>query len=120
MIVRGISATGDWLFGKGRNDYKTGNEAVGQNIQTRLKSFLNDCFFATDAGIDWFNLLGNKNQIALNLAVSATILNTADVTGIQQISIFVDTSRVVRIQYNVQTTYSTTLNGDFTYNIGTV
>lgn len=107
MIVRAIDNTGDWLFGKGKNDYKSKNDAIAQNIQTRLQSFLGDCFFETTAGIDWFGFLGGKDQIALNLAISATILNTENVTGIKQLSINLTAARLFVVSYNVQTTYST-------------
>lgn len=114
MICRAIDINGDWLFGKGKNDYKQRNDAIAQDIQTRLQSFLGDCFFDTASGIDWFNLLGSKNQIALNLAISAVLLNTPDVTGILQLSVFLDVNRLLTVQYRVQTVYSTAA-GAFKY-----
>lgn len=110
MIVRAIDGQGDWLFGKGKNDYKSGNNAISQNIQTRLLSFLGDCFFDLNAGIDWWNRLGAKDKTALNLDVSSVILNTAGVTGLLQLSITLDAQRVLTITYRVQTIYSTTGN----------
>lgn len=104
-IVRAIDHTGDWLFGKGRNDYRSKQPAVAQNIETRLRSFLGDCFFDTTAGIDWFTLLGGKNQFAVNLAVSTTILNTADVTGLLQLSVTLSASRNLKITYKVDTNF---------------
>ena len=106
LIVRALDSVGDWTFGKGQNDYKSNIDAVTQNISTRLKSFLGDCFFATTAGIDWFNFLGGKDQIALNLAINATILNTTNVTGILQTSINLDeVTRVFSVAYNAQTSF---------------
>lgn len=116
MIVRAIDGTGDWEYGKGKNDYKSANDAVTQNIGTRLYSFLGDCFFDTAAGIDWFNFLGSKNEVGLNLAVSATILNTENVTGILQLSINLSANRNVTIRYKVQTTYSQ-ISGTFQYDL---
>lgn len=117
MIVRALDDLEDWTYGKGKNDYRSGILATAQNIQTRVSSFLYDCFFATNEGIDWFNLLGGKNQLALNLAVSTTILNTENVTGLQQLSINLDVSRVIRIIYNVQTSYSRGVQGDFSLDL---
>jgi len=105
MIVRALDAGHDWEFGKGRNDYKKNREAVAQNIQTRLYSFLGDCFFAANDGIDWFNLLGGKNKITIELSVSATILNTLYVTGIKQLSIVLSSVRELTIQYEVDTSF---------------
>lgn len=106
MIVRSLDENGDFTYGKGINNYKTYNDAIAQSITTRLKSFLGDCFFATDQGIDWWNLLGSKNTIALNLAVSATILKTSGVTGIKQLNIILDRLRNITIQYEVTTIYT--------------
>ena len=107
MRVRSLDVNGDWTFGKGSNNYKRNNDAVAQLISTRLKSFLGDCFFATNDGIDWFNLLGSKNKVAIDLAVSAIILKTPDVLGLNQLSTNLDSNRNYTIQYTVTTTYST-------------
>lgn len=106
MIVRSIDSDGDWNFGKGRNDYLSANDAIGQNIKTRLQSFLGDCFFAMSAGIDWFNLLGSKNIIGLQLSIQATILNTTGVTRIVDFSLTLETNRRLNLQYTVETIYS--------------
>lgn len=117
MRVRSLDSNGDWTFGQGLLDYKTANDAVAQSIRTRLQSFLGDCFFNLGAGIDWFNLIGSKNQIGLNLAISTTILNTENVTGILELFSELNNARVFTVSYKVQTTYST-LNDTFTYDTG--
>lgn len=119
MIVRAIDVNGDWLFGRGRNDYRTNQQAIAQNIKTRLISFLGDCFFDTTAGIDWFNLLGGKDQTALNLAINAVILNTEGVTGGLQTFTGLNDARVFTVQYKVQTVYSI-LSGTFEYDLNAV
>lgn len=107
MTVRAVDDNNDWLFGKGRNDYKSRNSAIAQCIKTRLQSFLGDCFFATEEGIDWFNLLGGKNQLALELAVRATILNTPLVTRLLSSSVELDReTRLITLSYAVETVYT--------------
>lgn len=109
MIVRSLDVNGDWNFGKGRNDYLQNNAAIVQNISTRLKSFLGDCFFALDAGIDWFNLLGSKDQVALQLAIRAVILNTAGVVSILDVFTQLDeNTRNLTVQYTINTIYTVT------------
>lgn len=108
MRVRAIDVNHDWEFGKGQNDYKTGNDAIAQDIDTRLNCFLNDCFFDTGAGIDWFNQLGAKDQLQLNLSISAVILNTDGVVGILQLSSNLSQNRNFTVAYRVQTIYSQT------------
>lgn len=107
MIVRAIDLNGDWEFGKGQNDYKSANAAIAQSIKTRLQSFLGDCFFDTGAGLDWFTFLGGKDQLSLNLSISAVILNSEGVTGISQLFVLLnDNTRVFTVQYKAQTIYS--------------
>lgn len=111
MIVRALDGNHDWTFGKGKNNYLSANKAIVQNIDTRLNSFLGDCFFALDAGLDWFNLLGSKDQLALELAVRAVILNTDDVTGIVSLNInLVHSTRAITMTYTVNTIYSISNN----------
>lgn len=117
MRVRALDADRDWQFGKGRNDYKQNLKSVVQHIETRLYSFLGDCFFDTGAGIDWFNLLGSKETLALELAISSTILNTPEVTGLLQLSSTLDNARRVFINYQVATVYGTAANA-FTFDTG--
>lgn len=117
MIVRGLDENNDWTYGKGKNDYLKNNDAVAQSIKTRLQSFLGDCFFAVTSGIDWFNLLGSKNQRALTLAVSTTVLNTKDVTAMTNLTVDLSTTRVITFHYNVETVYGR-LNRIIQQNIG--
>lgn len=118
MIVRALDGAGDWTYGGGLSNYKVNNAALAQNIQTRCLMFLNDCFFATTQGIDWFNLIGGKSLTNLNLAINATILGTDGVTGLLQTQLSLDAQRAMRAAYNVQSVYSTSLQGVFTYNPG--
>lgn len=106
MIVRALDVNHDWTFGKGKNNYLSANKAIAQSIDTRLYSFLGDCFFDTTAGIDWFNLLGGKDLTALKLAISATILNTENVTGLIELSVNLDNNRRITISYSVSTVYT--------------
>lgn len=107
MRVRAIDDNNDWTYGQGQNNYKSGQNAIQQNIQTRLQSFLGDCFFNLAAGIDWFNLLGQKSLLQLQLAISAVILNTEGVSGIVSLNFDLQTDRNLIISYSV-TVYGTT------------
>lgn len=107
MIVRAITSSGDWTFGKGKNNYLSATPAIAQLINTRLNSFLGNCFFDLGAGIDWWNLLGSKDQTGLNLTIATTILNTTLVTGILQLSATLDVHRKFTVSYVVQTALST-------------
>lgn len=104
--VRALDSNHDWQFGKGRNDYKQNQKAVAQNLDTRLSSFLGDCFFAMNEGVDWFNLNGGKSTLAVDLAASTVILNTAYVTGLIALSSRLDSAtRAYTVSYEVETVY---------------
>lgn len=103
--TRALDNDHDWLFGKGQNDYLVDADAVNQNIVTRLLSFTGDCFFDIEANVDWFHLLGGKNEPALILAVKNTILNTKYVLTLQQLSVVLDRDRLETMSYLVTTVF---------------
>lgn len=99
MRFRNLDANGDWTFGKGRNSYVSRNEALMLNIKTRLLSFLGDCFFDTEAGIDWWNLLGGKQVKQLAASVQRVIL---DSYGVQRIVNLDYSLKNRRLSLNIQ------------------
>ena len=117
MIFRNLDSDGDWSFGKGRNDYVSQNQAIGLNIKTRILSWVNDCFFDLNAGIDWLNRLGSKNQRALlELDLRRIILQSDGVTGI----LTFDSQLIGRnftANYSVQTIYSQSYTDSITVGI---
>lgn len=119
MIVRAITSTGDWTYGAGKNNYLSANAAVAQTIATRLLSFLGDCFWATNAGIDWFSFLGgSKSLLALQLAINAVILNSDNVTGIITLNVIFDPeTRNVEIDYEASTSFGN-VQGVVNQNLG--
>lgn len=110
MRVRALDGTGDFKFGRGTSDYKVDIDALAQNIQTRLKSFLGDCFFDLGAGVDWFNLLGSKNIQELKLVLVAVILNTENVISCTELIASISSTRNFLIQYSVNTVYGEITN----------
>ena len=116
MRVRAIDGTNDWLFGKGQNDYKTGNDAIAQAIKTELQSILGNCFFALNDGIDWMNLLGSKNLNLLQVAIAAKICTIDGVVSLNSLVVLLDDNRNAFIEWNVNTIYSQGVNGNTTVN----
>lgn len=120
MSVRAIDSNRDWQFGQSKQSYKNGVEEIGQMIQTRVLSFLGDCFFATDEGIDWLNLLGagaGKDE-AIKRSVSLTILGTSGVTAINSVDLVLNRqTRQLIISYNVATIYSSSYTGEVGVNV---
>ena len=119
MSVRAIDENRDWMFGQGRQSYKINEEELGQMINTRVLSFLGDCFFAENEGIDWFTLLerGKQNEELLKRSVSLTILQTDGVVAINSVE-FIKQGRNLRVFYDVQTIYSQSYQQEIEVNNG--
>ena len=108
MIIRNLDSSGDWQFGQGKGNYLAGNAAIGLNIRTRLLSWVGDCFFDLNAGVDWTNRLSLKNQKRiLDAELRRIILQSYGVTGIVSFSTTLDASaRVYTANYEVTTIFS--------------
>lgn len=115
MRVRAVDENHDWTFGRGLQDYKLDSRAVSQNVKTRLLSFYGDCFFDEDSGIDWFNLLGYGTEELLEIAIKQTILETENVSAINNIVIDFDRiNRHITAKYDIQTVFSQSYIDDVT------
>lgn len=112
MAFRNLDSLHDWVYGSGKNCYVTGNQEIALNIETRILSFLSNCFFDTDAGIDWFNLLDYNRREQLENAVQETIIQTPGVTGINSVDAVMGANRQIRITYDIQTIYSNSYIGE--------
>jgi hypothetical protein len=111
MIVRSLDGSHDWNFGKGKQSYLTEANAIAQCIQTRLLSFVNNCWFDVDAGIDWLRLLGSrgvKDEIMYNC--KKAILGTFGVTKITSFDITLNGRNAI-INFSVETIYTQNANG---------
>lgn len=103
------------MFGNGKGSYFAGNLAIGADIKTSLMTFLGECFFATNFGIDWWNLLGSSGADKIQAQIleqsRKAILQVQGVVNIPKVT----TSRVSRtlyIQYTVNTVFGTQINGN--------
>jgi len=107
MIIRALDADHDWKFGKGKQSYLYTNEAINENIQTRLLEFVNDCFFNLSAGIEWIGLMskkGTKEQIVLSCR--AVILKSFGVVRVNSVEALLIDRRSLQISYNIDTIYT--------------
>lgn len=111
MIIRNLDENGDWTFGQGVGSYATQEAAIELNIKTRINSWLNDCFFAQTAGIDWYNRLGSKGQaVLLDADLRRIILQSYGVTGL--VSFFLELNPQTRLftaTYTITTIFSGSL-----------
>ena len=88
MQVSGLDKNLDWRFGKGRAVYKRDSKAIAQNVLTRLRSFKNDWYLDTEAGVDWLQMFGNlSTERRIIRAIESTVLQTEGVISIQKLGI---------------------------------
>lgn len=108
MIIRALDSNGDFTFGKGKENYLSGNSAIGLNVQTRILCFLRDCFFDQQMGIDWKRFMSVPTPPQeVNLSVRAIILQSYGVLKLNSFSVSQPTPRSIIINDNLTTIFST-------------
>lgn len=88
MRVRSLGKDGDWQLGNGKANYKNDIDFIKQSAVTRVKSFKYDWFLDIQANIDWWNILGQKNnEEIIRSQVYKTLSETEGVTAIKSLEI---------------------------------
>lgn len=106
MVTRAITDTGDWTFGKGKQNYRIDSDGLKQRLKTRIQSWLGDCFFASNDGVDWLNYLDKGMKDFLDIDIKRAMLQTEEVLQIAEYSsILNQESRTVTITATVNTIY---------------
>ena len=107
---RTLDENGDISFGKGLNNYASENDAIRLDVKTRILSWVDDCFFDMQAGVDWYNRLGKFGQAGLlEQDIKNIILKTEGVREITNISL-TTSGRSFSFNYDVTTIYSTSFS----------
>lgn len=108
MIFRQLDSNHDWTFGKGVACYAQNEDAINLNIQTTLLSWVGDCFFDLQIGINWLKLLNTGQQANLQSALQVALLNCYGVVAVQTASAsFNQDTRNLDVQYSVTTIFNT-------------
>ena len=110
-IIRANDENNDWIYGLGANAYKVNNDAIAQDIQTKLQEWYGDCFFNLTAGIDWYNRFSDGNSTKLEQEINSLILKVNGVVNVNNLSVDL-TNRNFTASYDVQTVYSTSVIGE--------
>lgn len=119
MIIRRVDSTNDWNFGKGISDYAVETEAIMQNIKSRVLSWVGDCFFAPDEGVDWKSRLDIGQQDLLVQEIKAIILQSFGVVRITEFaSTFIGQTRAINITYTIDTIFGQTIQSTISQTIG--
>ena len=111
MIVRALDTNYDWTFGRGIANYKSGQDAIKQNIMTRLKSWKGDCFFALLDGVDYQNLLDKNTILYLDNDIKRVILQSDGVIRIDSFTSEIDDVRGYSCNADITSIYGQILIG---------
>ena len=107
MIIRKIDNENDWLFGHGLSDYALDQAGIEENVKTRLQSWVGDCFFALQDGVDWRSRLDVGQKSNLLNELKTEILQSEGVVAVLSITgNFDGRSRVFSVAAVVQTIFS--------------
>ncbi len=107
MIIRATTATNDWLFGKGLQDYFINEAAIEANIKSKLLEWVGNCYFNLQAGVDWKNRLDVGQQQALVVEIKQLVLQCYGVISILAFQAnFISRTRVDTITMTLQTIFS--------------
>jgi len=107
---RRLNENHDWTFGRGVSNYADSNEAIMMNCKTRLLSFKNDWMIDQNQNIDWFTILGQKNneETIIN-EVERVCLNSEGIVNVVSIDIVKSDNRNANIEIVVNTVFSEAL-----------
>jgi hypothetical protein len=107
MKMRNLDKTGDWTFGKGKNNYVSDVQAIELDIKTAIYEWVNDCFFALKSGIAWNQRLDLNQKNYLEQDLRKLILRRSGVTGLIDFSLSYDSiARKFSVAYTVSTIFN--------------
>jgi hypothetical protein len=103
---RSLSPAGDWTWGAGRQNYSAGLAAIQIDIQTALQMFLGEAFWDLTFGVDWWNLIGGKDENSIIIQTRTVILGCWGVQQITSMSALLNrTTRNLNLTYAINTIY---------------
>ena len=113
MIIRAIDELGDWIFGRGKNSYKKGQDAIMQDIKTKILEWKGDCFFDQNAGVDWYNRMEKGQAGDLAEEIRTLIVKCYGVISLDSFE-FTTIDRVFKATYSITTIFSQSAQGEIT------
>lgn len=106
MSFRALDSNGDWTIGNGLQNYLVEEAAISADINTALRVFLGECFFALEAGVDWWNLIGSKDEAGIILQCRQVIANRTGVVRINSVTTTLTRDRSLFVTYDVDTIFT--------------
>lgn len=111
MLVRRLDDAWDMTFGHGLANYlKDSNDAIGQNIKSRLLLILGEWFLDTSDGTPWGLILGRKRIDTgyIEAALRQRVAGTDGVVEITKFEMGINSGRrTAAVAVTVRTIYGT-------------
>jgi hypothetical protein len=111
LRIRGSRTTDDWVFGKGKSDYLSDDNAIAYDIATQLRTFLGECFYSDTLGVPWFSILGQKDQDFAALEIKKVILGVDGVVAVTNLQFELGADRNFVVRYWIDTVNSRGVSG---------
>jgi hypothetical protein len=109
MRVRALDSNWDFKFGRSRQDYASESLATAYDVKQKILCWYNDCFFDMQSGIDYKNLLGNKNsKTELDNSIKKILIVQPDIVEITYFESSI-TNRVYHLTVRFKTVYGETI-----------
>ena len=109
--MRALTATNDFSFGQGSDNYLVDSRAaVAQEVQTTLLLFQGEWFLDTTVGVPWFTQVAGVGTIPIyDQVIKQAIQNVQGVTGIANYSSTLNrASRALTVSATIDTQFGIT------------
>ena len=117
MAIWGLDANGDWTINNNIFNVLTGNYEIVQNVETRVKEQIQNCFFNREAGIDWINLPKTQAEIqSLISTIQNRIASTNGVTAVINIDYTLN-GRNLNVVANYKTDFTDFTTSQFLFDL---
>ena len=114
MNFRALDNNKDWTFGKGKNNYVQGDQAISLDIETAILSWVGDCWFSLKDCVDWKNRLDKGQEQNLEVELSTVIAQRQGVVTVNNLSYNLDILRNFTVSYDITTIFSQSVKNTIT------
>lgn len=119
MSIRNVTASNDWTYGAGRQNFLTKNAAILLDVRLYLQLWMGNAFWALAAGVNYAQLLNKGTEKALLAALQGALMSRYGVVQVTQLSAVLDPeTRALTATYTINTIYGQAFTNSITIPIG--
>jgi hypothetical protein len=105
MITRALTANYDFQFGNGLQNYLRSEAAIEQNAVTTVLSWIGDCYYFKNIGVDWYNRLDPGQQGNLMQEIKQVLAACYGIVQVISIAGELGADRLDSIQADIATIF---------------